>query len=140
MEQTTLQNLQPLLDELQEIRAEREALKKRVRWLEMRLEQRIEKTVNHYQERRSRLDRMQNMALQLFIENPNIPFTYEELVEEWKVKYPDVSCINLPRRIRELAEQNLVWRVEDPETKKALHYLKLEGVEEGEEENSASSK
>jgi hypothetical protein len=76
---------------------------------------------------------MQDRVYQIFLDYPKVAFSYEELQDEWKSRYPSVSFVNVPRRTRELVEQNLLWSVFDPETRKVYHYLRLEELEEGEE-------
>jgi hypothetical protein len=125
--------LSGLLGIINDQKKQLEAKDKRIQFLESRLAQRIVKTQNLYQQRKTHFSDMQDRAYQIFLDFPEIGFTYEELVEEWNARYPSISPVNLPRRVRELAEQSLLWDAFDPETRKVYHYLRLEELEEGEE-------
>ena len=133
MEQTTRQTQQgDLVQLLLEKGNEIKALRRRVGFLESRLEQRIQLTQNLYQKRREHFNRMQDLAYRIFKDNPKSPFSYEELCEEWKRRYPNISSVNVPRRVKELTQRHLLWRVDDPETHKVYHYLRLEELKDGE--------
>ena len=111
-------------------------LHKRIEKLEKRLAQRIQKTQNLYQERKARFSDMQDRVYQIFLESPDVAWSYEDLQQEWESRYSKISSVNVPRRVKELTEQGLLWSVMDPESRKVFHYLKLEEMEENERESS----
>lgn len=119
--------------ELVDLWRENAALHKRLEKLEWRLAQRVQKTQNLYQQRKAHFSDMQDRVYQIFLESPDVAFSYEELQEEWKARYSEISAVNVPRRVKELTEQGLLWSVVDPESRKVYHYLRLEELEEGEE-------
>jgi site-specific DNA-adenine methylase len=136
-QQTTRQignetELKGLLDIIADQRKQLEMKQKYIEQLEFRLEQRTEVTKNLYQQRKAHFSDMQDRVYRIFLDYPKIAFCYEELIEEWKAKYPNVSPVNVPRRTRELAEQDLLWSAMDPESHKVYHYLRLEEMEENE--------
>lgn len=134
MEQTTVRK-ETIDDIITDLKAQRDAMKKRIRFLEWRLEQRIQLTQNLYQKRREHFNRMQDLAYRIFLDNPKVAFNYDDLAEEWKRRYPNISYLNVPRRVQELTEKQLLWRVEDPESRKVRHFLRLEELkEDGKEE------
>ena len=112
------------------------ALHKRIEHLEFRLAQRTQKTQNLYQERKARFSDMQDRVYQIFLESPDVAWSYEDLQQEWESRYSKISSVNVPRRVKELTEQDLLWSVMDPESRKVFHYLKLEEMEENERESS----
>jgi len=119
--------------ELVDLWRENAGLHKRIEKLEFRLAQRVQKTQNLYQQRKAHFSDMQDRVYQIFLESPDVAWSYEELQEEWKARYSAISAVNVPRRVKELTEKNLLWAVMDPESHKVYHYLRLEQVEEGEE-------
>jgi hypothetical protein len=126
-EQTTLkpQQLGTVLDELSDLRARNRALETKVKFLEERLQQRYERTVKNYQELLPRIESIRAKVLQIFLEFP--PATglcHFEIAEEFKLRFPMIKTVDLPRRTRELCQQNKLYSrsEEDGRTK---FYLKL---------------
>lgn len=132
-EQTTVESKPATNQELVDLWRENAGLHKRIERLEFRLAQRTQKTENLYQERKAHFSDMQDRVYQIFLESPDVAWSYEELQEEWKSRYSSISAVNVPRRVKELTEQGLLWSVMDPESHKVYHYLRLEQLEEGEE-------
>lgn len=121
---------------IEDYKRQRDALKRRVEHLEFRLAQRTQKTQNLYQERKARFSDMQDRVYQIFLESPDVAWSYEDLQQEWESRYSKISSVNVPRRVKELTEKGLLWSVMDPESRKVLHYLELEEMEENERESS----
>lgn len=119
-----------LIGIVNDLREEVKRKQKRIEQLEFRLAQRIQKTKNLYQERKAKLDEMKDRVYKIFLDFGEVAWTYEELQEEWASRYPNVSSVNLPRRVRELAEMGLLWAALDPESKKVYHYLRLEDLQD----------
>lgn len=111
-EQVTPSDLHTLLETLKDVIAQRDALKKRVQFLEMVLQQKIVLTEKSYADRKQHFNQMQNLVYQLFLKNPGIPFTYVQMQDEWKRAYPhlETSAVNMPRRIRELVQAKRLWQ------------------------------
>lgn len=111
MESVETTNLNTLIETIADLRAQNAALKKRIEFLEMVLQQRVELTQKSYQERRAKFNQMQELVLTLFMQNPGQSFSYTEAQEEWLRMYPNLktSAINVPRRIRELVQAKRLW-------------------------------
>jgi len=107
-------DLKGLMDIMQDLKAQRDALKKRVEFLEERLTQRYEETRKDFQRLQPYLENMRAKILQVFVElPPTIELCHEEIIEEFKAKYPMLSTANVPRRVRELVEQGKLWSHKD---------------------------
>lgn len=108
----TEQDLHTILETLKDERAKNEALKKRIAFLELILQQRTVLTEKTYSERKERFNQMQRLVYELFLANPGQSFTYVQAQEEWLGMYPNLktSAINVPRRIRELVQAKKLWQ------------------------------
>jgi hypothetical protein len=126
LEQPTLQpqQLGTLLNELTDLRARNKALEKRVQLLEARIEQRYEITVTDYQKLLPYLESMRAKVLQLFFSVPPATgLTHQMIQEEFKLRFPMIKTVDLPRRTRELVKEGKLYsRQEEDGTK---FYLKL---------------
>lgn len=126
--QTTTESRQP--EDLHSLTALIEAQRRRIAFLEFILTQRTETTRNRYQQLKKHFSRMQDLIYKIFLDNPAIGFSYDMLTEEFKARYPNVSSVNVNRRVRELAQQGRLWRTVDKETGKVKHYLRLDEQKE----------
>jgi hypothetical protein len=122
------QDFHTLLETLRDLRGQNEALKKRVAFLEMILEQRVELTQSTYRERKDHFNQMQELVFKLFLQAPGQPFSYVEIQEEWRRAYPHMasSAVNVPRRVRELVQLRKLWQNIDKSDGLARFWLKLE--------------
>lgn len=127
MEQTTRQTqyIDRLLARIDDMKARILALKAKIAFLEKRLEQREQKTISHYQRVQPYLKSMREKVFAIFLEQPyNLGLTYEEVIAEFKKRYPDIPTKNLPRRTRELCEQGKLWTRQNSDGK-VRFFLKL---------------
>jgi len=110
--QVTPSDVHTLLETLRDVTAQRDALKKRVQFLETVLQQKIVLTSQSYVERKEHFNQMQRLVYELFLKNPGIPFTYVQMQEEWRRAFPNLetSAVNVPRRIRELVQAKRLWQ------------------------------
>jgi hypothetical protein len=109
--------------------ARNKALELKVKNLEYILAQRIVLTENKYKANASRFDNLERMAYEIFADNPGIGFTYPEIQDECKLRYPNVPWTNFDRRIRQLATDNYLWkdiRLDGKWKGKVQFWLKLE--------------
>jgi hypothetical protein len=116
--------------EINRIESVKEALERRVKFLEERLQQRFIATVNEYQDRRKYFDKMQEYVLTLFLDlPPDAGLTRTEIPEEFKRKYPHMASVDALRRAYELKQQDKLWTKQDPDGT-VRFFLKLKEVEE----------
>jgi hypothetical protein len=127
-EQVTPSDLHTLLETLRDVTAQRDALKKRVQFLETVLQQKIVLTEKSYAERKLHFNQMQRLVYELFLKNPGIPFTYAQAQEEWTKDFPHLkaSATNVGRRIRELVQAKRLWQNIRESDGIAQFWLKLE--------------
>jgi hypothetical protein len=102
------------------------ALHKENEFLRMRLEQRVRATVKDYAMLRQHLDIMKDKVLSIFVDNPTAGLSHPDIAEAFRERYPSIHSVDLPRRTRELCEEQKLWsREEDGQAK---FYLKLKEV------------
>jgi len=125
MEQTTTE-LAPLLEELQEKRARIKALRRKVEFLETRLEQRFEETKKDFKKLQPYFENMRSKILQIFMElPPTTGLSHKEIIEEFRAKYPTINTAHIPRRVCELvSDEQKLWSKKD-EKGTVRFYLKL---------------
>jgi hypothetical protein len=122
-------DLKGLMNIMQDLKAQRDALQKRVAWLEERLEQRHEETRKDFERMQPYLENMRAKIRQIFLDlPPTVGLTHQEIQDEFHDRYPMVSITNVPRRVRELVEQGDLWSKTDDEGT-VRFYLKLKEVE-----------
>lgn len=112
MERVDTANVNTLIETIADLRAQNMALKKRVQFLEMVLEERTILTEKTYSERKEHFNQMQRLVFELFLQAPGQSFSYVEIQEEWRRVYPHLasSAINVPRRVRELVQAKKLWQ------------------------------
>jgi len=127
-EQVTPSDLHTLLETLKDVTTQRDALRRRVQFLETVLQQKIVLTEKSYAERKEHFNQMQRLVYELFLKNPGMPFTYVQAMEEWRKVYPhmETSAVNVPRRIRELVQAKRLWQNIRESDGIAQFWLKLE--------------
>lgn len=146
MEQTTIKprkqettpQLEFLLAEVQELGDQVKELEKiclakdrRIQWLERILAQRNVVTKRNYQKFKPVFESQKKKILQLFHElGGGHGLTHEEIASEFRRQYPKISTVNLNRRTRELVASGQLWSRPDPQSKKALFFLKLGALRE----------
>lgn len=121
-----------LPDQIEDLRLRLEAKEKTIRYLrgritflEWRLSQRLEITVNDYAKLSPYLEKMKGQIMKIFLElSPDQGLNYEEIMTEFRNRYPDFQTKNVPRRVRELVNEGKLWVSIDPD-RKARVYLKL---------------
>ena len=125
MEQTTTE-LAPLLEELQEKRARIKALRRKVEFLETRLEQRFEETKKDFKKLQPYFENMRSKILQIFMElPPTTGLSHKEIIEEFRAKYPTINTAHIPRRVCELvSDEQKLWSKKD-EKGTVRFYFKL---------------
>jgi len=116
------------LEEIQELLARNKALEIRTQHLELVLKQRIVLTENKYRDNAKHFENLERMVLQVFRDNPAMPFTYADLQVECGIRYPSVPWCNLERRVRQLRAQGALWNDVDPDSHKVRFWLKLEEI------------
>jgi len=124
----TLQDQFMPLSELEDLRARNKALQRKIAFLEDRLSQRQVETQKDYERLKPYFDSIKDKIMQIFLND--VPVTdglsHGELQQRFSEKYPDVSITDLPRRVRELVNDDRLWRAEDPDGM-AKFFLKLKG-------------
>jgi hypothetical protein len=79
------------------------ALEIRVKFLEDRLNQRYAETIQEYKS--CNFDTMRDLCMKVFLNaGPQIEFTMQEAVQEFKALFPAVNSAFVPRRIYELSQ------------------------------------
>jgi hypothetical protein len=122
MAKTEAQGWQNIINDLI---MQRETWKKKAEFYEARLQQRYEKTIHDYQKILPYLEHMRQKVLKIFMDlPPAVGWTHEEIQERFKEEYPMLCITNVPRRVRELVEQNKLWSQKD-EKGDVRFYLKL---------------
>lgn len=102
-----------------------EALERKVKFLEQRLEQRYEETVNAYQDRRKWFDKQQDYVFSMFLDlPPDTGLTRTEIVEQFRVKYPHLASVDAIRRAYELERAGKLWKQQEKDA--VRFYLKLQ--------------
>lgn len=116
---------------LQEYRARNEALQRRVKFLEMRLEQRFVVTKNDYEQLKPYFERIKTKIINIFLDlPPSVGLTTNELQEEYQRLHPRESTAHLYRRARQLCDDGLLWSCPDENKKNVRFYLKLKPLSE----------
>lgn len=104
-----------------------EAKQKRIDHLEFILEQRYRETKRQYDP--EKFGEMKRKIYEgIFLNNPGIGFTYEEIATEFNRLYKFESEFLGPR-LRELRKENKIWSDDSDGTKKVRFYLKVAEVE-----------
>lgn len=116
------------------------ALRKRMDFLQMRLEQRQVDTENRYVEKKRWLDSMCDLCYKVFLADPERGFTYDEFILEFQRFYPKVPCGHVQRRLRDLRDKKLLWSNIDKTTGEVRYWLKLEELPEEEKEEDAEAR
>lgn len=133
--QTTSQTeyIDRLLGRIDDMKARIQVLRGRIVFLEERLEQREQVTVNHYRQALPYLKGMRDKIFKIFLETPaNMGLSYPEIIEEFSKRYPSVNTKNVPRRVRELVTiEHKLWSKED-EHGTVRFYLMLKEMKNGE--------
>lgn len=127
VDRTELAGLLHVIDRLEK---ENGAKDKRIAFLERRLEQRFESTVQDYRSKVKFFESMQERVLQLFLEDvpPGVGLSHREIQEEFERKFPAIRSTNLDRRTQELAKAGKLWAHKDDDGT-VKFYLRL--VENG---------
>jgi len=129
--QTTLQKKQQedLVQLLIEKEAENKALRKRVGFLESRLEQRSEKTKKDLRKLLPYFKSMRDKVMGIFLElQPTTGLSHKDIIEEFRIKYPMINVAHLPRRVCELvSDEQKLWSKKD-EKGTVRFYLKLKDL------------
>jgi hypothetical protein len=95
--------LEQIALQLSDALARNKALETRLKFLEDRLAQRFAETVQEYKS--SNFDGMRDMCMKVFLNaGPEAELTMEEAVEEFKILFPGVNSLFVPRRILELSQ------------------------------------
>lgn len=105
---------------------EKEALRRRVKFLEKRLSQAFEDTRQDYSSKMRHFESVQLKILQLFLEKatPGTGLSHVEIKALFEESFPAAETAFLARRVQELAAEGLLWRFKD-ETGTVRFYLKL---------------
>jgi len=119
------------IDELQDLQAKITALKRRIQFLEWRLKQREETTRKDFALLKPYFESMRQKIMEIFYEE--IPVTqglsHPEIQEFYAKRHPGSSTTDCPRRVRELVDQDKLWRFDDRDGT-ARFYLKLKEAPE----------
>lgn len=110
--------------ELVDLWRENAALHHRITFLEQRLQQRSTATIKDYQKLRKYFDVMKGRILDIFVDLPiTMGLSHPEISEAFRERYPAIHSVDLPRRVRELVQDNLLWSREEDGV--AKFYLRL---------------
>jgi hypothetical protein len=105
-----------------------EALEKRIAFLSDRLEQRYQETISEYQDKRKFFDSAQQLVLQMFLDlPPGTGLTRTEIVQMFKLKFPNAASVDALRRGYELVEMGKLWKKQEQDA--VRFYLKLKETE-----------
>jgi DNA repair exonuclease SbcCD ATPase subunit len=124
------QDLSTLLDELQDLRQRNKALEKKVRYLERLLSERFEKTRTDYEKLKPYFDSMKSKVMDIFFDNFPARLNYDQLIELFRARHPQISTAHLPRRIKEMCQEGRLSRSYDEETGKVVFHLKLMPIDD----------
>jgi hypothetical protein len=130
--------------ELEDLRRKNKALEKRIKFLESFLVQKFEVTKKNYEDLKPYFEGQKNMVMQLFFEDHLQRLTYEEVLEKFRARHPQVSIVHLPRRLKEMVQEQRLVSCFDQERGRVVFHLKLfplddkvngESVKNSEEDN-----
>ena len=112
---------------INDYRSRNEALQRRVKFLEKRLEQRFIITKSDYEQLQPYFERIKNKIINLFLNlPPSMGLSTKELQEEYQRLHPRESTAHLYRRARQLCDEGLLWSCPDEENPHHVRfYLKL---------------
>jgi hypothetical protein len=115
-----------LLHLIKDLQRVNEAQRRRIEFLERRLEQRFVDTRQDYVSRIKYFEGMQQRVLQLFLEDVSagVGLSMPEVLEEWARKFPAIKSANVDRRVQELARAGRLWKCKDDDGI-VRFYLKL---------------
>ncbi len=110
-------------------RARNEALERRVRFLEWRLEQRAEVSRRDFESLKPYFEGIKVKILSIFMDLPvTSGLSTNELEGEFRSRFPGVSTVHLYRRARELCSEGKLWSCPDA-AGSVRFYLRLKDVE-----------
>jgi len=127
MEQTTIQKKQQgdLFQLLFEKEAEIKGLHTRVEFLETRLEQRSLEAKKDLRKLLPYFADMRKRVMRIFMDMPNAGLSRQEIIEEFRRRFPRISTANIPRRVREcVTDDKKLWSKTD-EQGTVRFYLRL---------------
>jgi hypothetical protein len=126
LETANREDLGGLLRLVDDLRRLNEGQRRRIEFLERRLEQRFVDTRQDYVSRIKYFEGMQQRVLQLFLEDvpAGVGLSIPEVLEELARKFPAIKSANWDRRVQELARAGKLWKCKDDDGI-VRFYLKL---------------
>jgi len=99
---------------VEDCRRQNEALKRRVSFLEWRLEQRNEETTKDFHAMQPFFESMKAKILLIFHDLPlSMGLSHQEIQDQFAKLYPMIDITNVPRRVRELVNEGKLWTFPD---------------------------
>lgn len=122
-----------LLAQRDDDKARIQTLRLRIAFLEQRLEQRSEKTKKDLKKLMPYFKTMRKKIMKIFVDMPtSVGLTHQEIIEEFRSRFPKVNTAHVPRRVCELvSDERKLWSKTD-EKGKVRFYLRLKDLKDGE--------
>jgi len=111
--------------EIEDLRRRLEAKDRKIAYLESFLNQKLETTRKNYQDLKPYFDSQKDKIMQLFFKNFPCRLDYDQIIELFQKKHPQIPVTNLPRRIKEMVQEQRLVSSYDQERGKVIFHLKL---------------
>jgi hypothetical protein len=114
-----------LLEQIEDLKRKLEGKDRRIVYLESFLNQKLETTKSNYEKLRPYFDSVKAKVMELFFAKFPCRLDYDEIIELFRERHPEISVAHLPRRIKEMCREGRLCSSYDEGRKKTVFYLKL---------------
>ena len=114
-----------LLEQIEDLKRRLEGKDRRIAYLETFLTQRLETTKSNYEKLKPYFDSQKEKIMQVFFAKFPCRLDYDQIIESFRARHPEISIAHLPRRIKEMCQEGRLCRSYDEERKKVVFHLDL---------------
>ena len=114
-----------LREQIEDLKRKLESKDRKIAYLTSFLSERLETTKSNYEKLKPYFDGMKNKLMDLFFEDHLRRYTYEEIIEKFRARYPTIPTTHLPRRLKEMVQQQKLVSFYDQERGRVVFHLKL---------------
>jgi Mg/Co/Ni transporter MgtE len=111
--------------ELEDLRAKCKAQERRIEFLESFLTQRLETTKSNYDKLKPYFESQKAKVMELFFAKFPCRLDYDQIIEQFRARHPQIPVTNLPRRVKELVSEQRLVSSYDQERKKVVFRLQV---------------
>jgi len=114
-----------LLEQIEDLKRKLEGKDRKIAYLENLLSERLEITKKSYEDLKPYFEGMKAKLMDLFFEDHLRRYTYEEIIEKFRARYPTIPTTHLPRRLKEMVQEQKLVSFYDQERGRVVFHLKL---------------